>query len=161
MSQFNAAVVASWGKKAGDKKAPAAAAPKAEAKKDDDVDLFGDEDPEAEAKAKALAETKKAEKDKKKKEAPAAKSIVVFDVKIFEEEQDLDALAKKIMAIEQDGLMWKTEYKKVPVAFNIKKLQIGMTIEDSKVSTEDLFEKISETWADEVQSIDIVTFQKV
>lgn len=59
-----------------------------------------------------------------------------------------------------DGLLWKTEYKKVPVAYNIKKLQMGCTVEDDKVLVDDLFEKI-QVWEDEVQSIDIVTFQKV
>lgn len=167
LSQFTVPVVQSWGKAAaagGAKKggAPAPAAKKEEKAAADDVDLFGDEDPEAEKKAKEAAEAKKKEIEAKKKvKAPVvAKSVVIFDVKIYEEDQDLDALAKKILAIEMDGLLWKTEYKKVPVAYNIKKLQIGCTVEDDKVLLDDLFDKI-QVWEDEVQSIDIVTFQKV
>jgi elongation factor 1-beta len=125
----------------------------------DDVDLFGDDDEEEKAK---LAKIKEAKKDegKKKKEAVVARSIVIFDVKVFEQEQDLDALAKKILQIEMDGLQWRTEYKKVPVAYGMYKLQMGCTIEDDKVLTDDLFDKIT-VWEDEVQSVDIASFQKV
>lgn len=67
-----------------------------------------------------------------------AKSLLIFDVKPWEEETDLDALAKEILAIEQDGLFWKTEYKKEPIAYGIHKLVIGCVIEDDKVSVDDL-----------------------
>jgi len=56
--------------------------------------------------------------------------------------------------------MWKTEYKKEPVAFGVFKLVIGATVEDEKVSTDDLQEKI-EALEDMVQSVDIVAFNKV
>jgi len=46
-----------------------------------------------------------------------------------------------------DGLLWKTEYKKDPVAYGIFKLIIGCTVEDDKVSSDDLTEKI-EAWED-------------
>ena len=59
-----------------------------------------------------------------------------------------------------EGLQWKLEYKKVPVAYNIKKLQMGATIEDDKVLTDDIFDQIL-AWEDEVQSVDVVQFQKV
>ena len=41
-----------------------------------------------------------------------------------------------------DGLYWKTQYKKEPVAFGIFKLIIGVTVEDEKVSVDELQEKI-------------------
>ena len=72
----------------------------------------------------------------------------------------MDALAKRILAIELPGLLWKSEYKKVPVVQNIKKLRLGCTIEDDKVLTDDIFDKIL-AWEEEVQSVDIVEFQKV
>ena len=73
----------------------------------------------------------------------------------------MDELAKKILAIEMDGLQWRSEYKLVEIAYGMKKLQIGCTIEDDKIpSTDDIFDKIL-AWEDEVQSIDIVSFQKV
>ena len=43
-----------------------------------------------------------------------------------------------IFSIELDGLFWKTEYKKEPVAYGIYKLVIGCVVEDEKVSTDDL-----------------------
>ena len=59
-----------------------------------------------------------------------------------------------------DGLVWKTEYKKEPVAFGIYKLIVGCVIEDEKISTDDLQEKI-ESFEDEVQSVDIAAFNKI
>jgi elongation factor 1-beta len=118
----------------------------------DEDDLFGDDDTPAPV-------AKKAE-PKKKKEKPAAKSIVVFDVKVYEQETDLLALFEKIKKeIVVDGLVWNNEPKIMPVAFGMNKLQIGCVIEDVKVSVEDFYEKIEE-WED-VQSIDTVSFQKL
>jgi translation elongation factor EF-1beta len=37
-----------------------------------------------------------------------------------------------------DGLFWKTEYKKEPIAYGVHKLVIGCVVEDAKVSTDDL-----------------------
>ena len=54
----------------------------------------------------------------------------MFEVKPLDSDTDLDALAKKILAIQMDGLFWKTEYKKVPVAFGIFKLIVDVTVED-------------------------------
>jgi len=59
-----------------------------------------------------------------------------------------------------DGLFWKTEWKKEPVAFGIFKIQIGATIEDDNVSTDIVEEKIME-FEDDVQSVDIVAFNKL
>ena len=47
-------------------------------------------------------------------------------------------------------MFWKTEFKKEPVAFGVFKIVIGMTIEDDKVSVDDLIEKITEQFEDEV-----------
>ena len=112
-------------------------------------DLFGD-DPEADA-AAAAAMKKKAEeaKAKKKKAAPIAKSLIVWDVKPWGEETDLEELANKILAIEMDGLMWKTQWKKEPVAYGVFKIQIGATVEDDKVST-DLVQEAIEAFEDDV-----------
>merc|ERR1712224_1145984 len=87
------------------------------------------------------AEAAKAAKPKK---VVIAKSIIVWDVKPFSSETDLDFLAKKILTIKQDGLAWKTEYKKEPVAFGVFKIQIGAVVEDEKVSTDAIAEQIEE-----------------
>lgn len=77
------------------------------------------------------------------KKVVIAKSLVIFEVKPWGPETDLDKLAKKIIdEVVMDGLMWKTEYKKEPVAFGVFKIIIGCTIEDDKVSTDDLIDRI-------------------
>ena len=72
----------------------------------------------------------------------------------------MDALAAKILAISMDGLTWKTEYKKEPVAYGVFKIVIGAVVEDEKVST-DLVEEAITAFEDEVQSIDIQSFNKL
>merc|ERR1719389_1400116 len=149
------------GKKGGKKGKDAPAPPQAAADEFGEDDLFGDEDPEEAAKAaEALKAKSAAAKDKKKKAAPVAKSLIVWEVKPWGEETDLNALANKIIAIEMDGLYWKTEWKKEPVAYGIFKIQIGATVEDEKVST-DLVQERIEAFEDEVQSVDIVAFNKL
>jgi translation elongation factor EF-1beta len=52
-----------------------------------------------------------------KKKVVIAMSIVFLEVKPTDDTIDLDALAPRIYKeIQQEGLFWKTEYKKVPVA---------------------------------------------
>ena len=48
----------------------------------------------------------------------------------------------------------------MPLAFGIKKLTIMCTVEDDKVSVEELTEKI-EANEDYVQSVDIAAFNKI
>jgi len=117
--------------------------------------LFGDDDDVVEEKPKPVA--KPAPKAKK---VVIAKSIIVFDVKVFDTEQDLKALAERIYKIEKDGLVWNKDPKILPVAFGMNKLQVGCVVEDLKVSIDDVLE-IVESWEDDVQSCDIVTFQKL
>ncbi|CAD8110623.1 unnamed protein product [Paramecium sonneborni] len=183
LNSFTPAVRAQWGpvaapKEAPKKEAPKAEAPKAEApkaeapkaeapKKDgDDVDLFGDDDvdPEAEKKAKELAEKKKQEAlAKKNKPKPVAKTIVIFEVKIYEatDQQLLEATAKKIKeTINPDGLVWGKEVKYEEIAYGAKKIVMSMIIEDDKILTDDVFDQIT-AWEDDVSSVDIVSMQKV
>jgi translation elongation factor EF-1beta len=89
-----------------------------------------------------------------------AKSLIIWEVKPWEEETNLDDLAKKILDIKIDGLEWKTEYKKEPVAYGIFKLVIGAVVEDEKVSTDDIAETI-QGFEDMVQSVDIAAFNKL
>lgn len=96
----------------------------------------------------------------KKKPAVIAKSLLLFDVKPYEAETDLDELAKKVLAIQMDGLVWKQDYKKEPIAYGVHKLIVGCVIEDAKVSVDDLQEKI-EAFEEEVQSVDIACFNKI
>ena len=131
-----------------------------EAPKDECDDLFGDEPADNSALDAMKKKKEDDKKDKKPKPAVIAKSLIVIDVKVWETEQDLDELASRIIKIEKDGLMWKTEYKLADVAFGVKKIVIGMVIEDDKVSIDDIIEEL-ESWEDDVQSVDIVVFNKI
>jgi len=124
---------------------------------DDDIDLFGSDDEEqSEETKKRLAEyTAK----KSKKEQVIAKSTIVLDVKPWDDETDLGAMEKVVRSIEADGLVWGPS-KLVPVAFGVKKLQIGCVVEDDKIGTDFLEEKICE-FEDYVQSVDVVSFNKI
>jgi len=147
----------------GDAKAAGGKAPAAPAKKKDDLDmddLFGDDSDDGAAAKKAVEAAKNANKKKEKKKV-IAMSIVFLEVKPLDDTIDLDALAPKIYKdIQQDGLFWKTEYKKVPVAFGIFKLIVAFSCEDEKTSVDDIVEKIEEM-TDFVQSCDIQSFNKI
>ena len=52
----------------------------------------------------------------------------MFDVKVYEAGYDLDGLAKKILALKFEGLVWNNEPKKLDVAYGVQKLQIGCVI---------------------------------
>jgi len=68
-------------------------------------------------------------------------------------------LEKQVRTIECDGLVWGAA-KLVPLAYGIKKLQIMCVVEDDKVGTDFLEEKITE-FEDYVQSVDIAAFNKI
>ena len=81
-------------------------------------------------------------------------------MKPLDDTTNLDDMAKAILALTGDGIFWKSEYKKEPVAFGIFKLIIGVTVEDEKVSVDALQERI-EALEDMVQSVDILAFNKI
>ena len=159
--QSERAAIVNPPKAAAPKKAAAAAAP-AKKDDDDDMDLFGEEtEEEAAAKqAKKDADKAAAEAKKKAKKEVIAKSSILMDIKPWEAEQDLEELAKKLKSVEKDGLLWGA-HKLVPVAFGVKKLQIIMVIEDDKVSGEDIEDMITGDFEEEIQSMDIVAWNKI
>ena len=166
-ARFTAEVRKSWTGAAapkGGKQDNKKAAPKKEEKPkdDDEFDPFADEEEDEEAEKAKMERMKEIAKTAKNygKAKPIAKSIIVWEVKPWGEETDLDEMAKLILAIEQDGLVWKTEYKKEPIAYGVYKLVIGATVEDEKVSTDDIAEKI-EALEDHVQSVDVQSFNKL
>ena len=160
---FSDVVKSTWAaaKKGGKGKAPKKEEKKEEKKADDDDDdfddMFGDDDGSAAEAAKNVKAA--AEKKKKAKKVLVEKSIVVFEVKPWEAEQKIEDMAKAVMAIEMEGLFWKSEWKKEPIGFGINKLIIGCVVHDLKVGVDDLQEKI-EALEDMVQSVDIQSFSK-
>ncbi|XP_033727025.1 elongation factor 1-delta-like isoform X2 [Pecten maximus] len=142
-------------------KAPAAAAAEDD-DSDSDIDLFGsDDDEDKEELERIKQERLKAYHEKKsKKPAVIAKSSVIMDVKPYDDETDMKEVENSLRSINQDGLLWGAA-KLVPLAYGIKKLQIAIVIEDAKVSVEDLKEKITDDFGDQVQSVDIAAFNKL
>jgi len=161
--------IASYGDKAksfpGEKKpasayGPAAPAAAEDDDDDDDDDLFGS-DSETDEEAEKLKAQRLAEYRAKKAQKPqeAAKSLVILDVKPWDDETPMPELEKGVREIAMDGLLWGSS-KLVDIGYGIKKLQITCVIEDDKVGTDDLIDNIMEL-EDYVQSVDIASFNKL
>merc|ERR1739848_61757 len=142
------------------KPAPAPAAAAAE-EDDDDVDLFGSEDEEESEEKKRITEERlKAYHEKKsKKPGVIAKTNVLFDLKPWDDETDMDKMLKACKSIEKDGLLWGAS-KLVPVGYGINKLQLMCVVEDEKVSIEELSEQMCE-FEDYIQSVDVAAMNKI
>merc|ERR1712212_252365 len=128
---------------------------------DDDVDLFGSEDEEESEEKKRITEERlKAYHEKKsKKPALIAKTSVLFDVKPWDDETDMDKMLELCKTIEMDGLLWGGN-KLVPIGYGIKKLQLMCVVEDAKVSIDELQEKMTE-FEDYIQSVDVAAMNKI
>ena len=113
---------------------------------------------------------------KAKKPKVIAKTSVLFDVKPWDDETDMDvscfyvlfigsnistsqAMLKEVKTIEMEGLVWGAS-KLVPVGYGINKLQVMCVVEDEKVSIDELSEKICD-FEDYVQSVDIAAMSKI
>merc|ERR1712179_65052 len=142
-------------------KAPAKAAPAPAEEDDDDVDLFGSSDEEESEEKKRITEERlKAYHEKKsKKPQVIAKTSVLLDVKPWDDETDHDQMLASVKSIEMDGLLWGA-HKLIPIGYGIKKLQVMCTVEDEKVSVDELSEKI-EGFEDYVQSVDVSAMNKI
>jgi len=142
--------------------APAAAA-KEEAQdedEEDDFELFDGNEEDEEEKERIKQERVKAYEERKaKKPVLIAKSNIILDVKPWDDETDMAKLEECVRSIEMDGLLWGSS-KLVPVGYGIRKLQISCVVEDDKVSTEDLEDKIC-AFEDYIQSMDIAAFNKI
>lgn len=153
---------------------------------DDDVDLFGSDDEEDNAEAERIRAERVAAYAAKKSKKPGknlfensnnssrifwikkkhskisaliAKSSVLLDVKPWDDETNMKTMEEHVRTIVMEGLVWGAS-KLVPVGYGINKLQIMCVIEDDKVSTDELTEKI-EAFEDFVQSVDIAAFNKI
>merc|ERR1711874_44239 len=123
---------------------------------DDDCDLFGSDDDDEET----VAEKLKAYHEKKsKKPALIAKTSVLFDVKPWDDETDMNEMLKCCKSIEKEGLVWGAS-KLVPVGYGINKLQLMCVVGDDKVSIEELSEQMAE-FEDYIQSVDVAAMSKI
>ena len=151
--------------------APAAPAEEKKEKKEEEEaeeeeeDLFGDDDDEEdeeaaaamEAKLRAEAEKKKAEKEANKK---VEKSLLVINIKPFDEETDLKALFQKIRATEVKGCKWSETCNIEPLAYGLCFLQISCVIEDDVCCEDDVIDAIMQ-FENEVQSTETASFNKI
>ncbi|KAG8388090.1 hypothetical protein BUALT_Bualt02G0089000 [Buddleja alternifolia] len=119
---------------------------------DDDVDLFGDETEEEKKAAEERAAAVKASGKKKE----SGKSSVLLDIKPWDDETDMQKLEEAVRSVQMEGLHWGAS-KLVPVGYDIKKLQIMITIVDDLVSVDNLIEDYltAEPINEHVQSVDI------
>ena len=118
--------------------APAKPAAKAAAGSDSDeeLDLFGDSTPEEQEAAAAHAKVVAAAKARSAEKALLSKSMIILDVKPWDDETSMTELEAFVRNVKKDGLLWGSS-KLVPVGFGIKKLQITAVIEDQKVPSFD------------------------
>ncbi|XP_015271488.1 PREDICTED: elongation factor 1-beta [Gekko japonicus] len=132
-----------------------------DSKDDDDIDLFGSDEEEESEEAKRLREERLAQYESKKAKKPTlvAKSSLLLDVKPWDDETDMGKLEECVRSIQADGLVWGSS-KLVPVGYGIKKLQIQCVVEDDKVGTDMLEERIT-AFEDYVQSMDVAAFNKI
>ncbi|UJR33966.1 hypothetical protein I4U23_021382 [Adineta vaga] len=93
------------------------------------------------------------------KSKDVAKSIFTLHIIPYDDQTDLNAMEQAVRSIEADGLVWG-QAKLIPVAYGIRKLQIGCVVEDDKIDFEFLEEKIGE-FEDYVQRVDLVIIQNL
>ena len=87
---------------------------------EEELDLFGDETDEEKAAKAAVIATAKARGAEK---AKLSKSMIILDVKPWDDETDMAKLEAHVRSIVKDGLVWGSSTL-VPVGFGVKKLQI-------------------------------------
>lgn len=126
---------------------------------DDDIDLFGSDEDDEEAEKIKQERLAAYEAKKSKKPTVIAKSNIILEVKPWDDETDMKKMEELVRSIQVDGLLWGSS-KLVPVGYGIKKLVISCVVEDDKVGTDLLEERITE-FEDYVQSVDIAAFNKI
>lgn len=69
-------------------------------------------------------------------------------------------MEKAVRSIQKDGLTWSEQAKRVQVVPGLYKLRLNMTVEDEKISIDDIREEIEE-FEDYVQSTDVEAMMKL
>lgn len=138
----------------------------APAAKKEAVDLFGSDDEDDEetkaelAKQQAELDKKAADKDKKPKDK-RDKSMIVLHVKPYDDEIDMAKVMEQIpLKIQFEGLQWGTGELQ-EVCFGLKRAALPCVVIDDLCSIDEVCEKICDTFADDVQSCDIHSFNKL
>jgi len=108
-----------------------------------------------------------AEKIKKDIEAGkkpvVTKSSIIFEVKPYDSDTNMDTLKKEVLGIKSNGVTWGDGQFK-PIAYGLKKLVIMATLIDDLVDVDALKESIEGIMVNGesvVQSADILTWNKI
>jgi len=155
MNAFTAAERSSW---------PAASSDQeAEEEEDDMDDLFGSDTEEDKAAMEALNAKMQAEKVASKAgKGKGHRSLIVLEVKPYDAETDLEAMAKGIKQMEHEGIQnWGQEHKLMPIAYGVFKLAISAVVYDDLMDIDGLVELINTKYEDEIQSVDCQAMSKV
>ncbi|CAD8201732.1 unnamed protein product [Paramecium octaurelia] len=123
----------------------------------DDINLFGNDNIDAERKVKA-EQRKKEALVKNKIQKPVGKSIVNFELKLYEttDQAQLERIAKRIKdTINPDGLAWGQNVEYKDIAYGGKKIVMSMINEEDKIVTEDIIDQIT-IQEDDIATVDIV-----
>jgi len=135
-------------------KAAASAASKKVDEEDDDFDPFASDTEEDKAAQEAMAaKRKEAAAGAKPKKVVINKSTLVIDVKPVNLQTSLDEVEKLIREIDIEGVEWSKASKKLPIAFGLMKLQIGCTIIDDLVNTDNIVDQIECVGLNEADSL--------
>ena len=130
---------------------------------DDELDLVGEMTEEEKAAAEEKKRVIEAAKKRGAEKAKLTKSMIILDVKPWDDETDLAVMEAEVRAIKKDGLLWGAS-KLVPIGYGIKKMQITAVIEDAKVESMDAIieeELVRDGESETIQSIDIISFNKL
>ncbi len=130
---------------------------------DSDFDPFAsDDDSEAERAFEERAKAAQARIDaKNKNKDTTARSMIVMKVAPYDEEVDLKAIAAEIPTkICKEGCTFGAPSFE-PVAFGVLNIMMPATIVDDLIDTEELCEEIVEAYEDDLQSCEVIVFNKL
>eukprot|EP00941_MAST-03F_sp_MAST-3F-sp1_P002357 g2357.t1 len=152
---------------------------------DSDDDLFGDMDDSDDDDLAAIAAASAAAN--KVQKVSWGRSQICFEIKPMEVETDLEKCCERVLAMNFDDnervmanlreaqgdvnavkdvlnkdtiIQWGEGYEIVPVAFGICKLVVSCVVVDDCLGTDDLEEAIMDLLGDDVQSVDVMSFNK-
>lgn len=128
-----------------------------------DDDLFGEDTADEIAAREALEDKMAKEKAASKAgQGKGHRSLIVLDIKPFDAETDLNAVALGIKEIVHEGIQnWGQEHKLMPLAFGINKLAISCVVYDGLMDIDTLSDLINNLYEDDIQSIDVQAMSKV
>ena len=122
---------------------------------DTDIHLPGSDEEEQETPRTAHVLIKEYEE----KHPTIAKTSVLFEIMPCDGKTDLDKMLEHVKSINMDGLHWG-DSRREEVANDIEKMTLMCTVEDAKVSIDELAEKM-ESLKDFIKSVKVSAMNKI